>query len=986
MEKRNKNRKDSKKNLPRRLAALIIVVSAFAFWSLACAIGALQKFDYRIYDLLLGFTHNPQTRPEVLLVEADNKSTGSETFENMKSWPWPRDVFASALIRMKEFGASTAVFDIEYLSPSSLVVNEDAVIEAAANFDGSRPDFESFIKDNDDYFARAIQFFGNTWLTINTDFLDFTYTDDEIDYAKTRFLYNVEDKDDLILKNHRQSKIDAEKTSFIDNFAFKRVDFEKLDPNKTGQTDLKQDDWKRIKITPEDWKYPAVLNYYKIGFSPARHQFLSHAAGAGFTNVIIDMDGTRRRIELLNKKDGVYSGQLAFAPALKILNPEKITRNKYSLDLENCRGIGGKNIDIPLDSDGKLIINWLHSFFADSFRHASMIYLAQLDFTEKNIVRILNDLEPFVASLDVAEIPGVEYPPLEAAGEISKLVSDYKEINAFKEFLLSKCNGYDIDGNAIDGGLEYSEYVQFFQARKNFFEDVTKLCGGRAKEEIAEKLLALKDFIDPEEFNEIEAQLSVRFEDLDHDNKLYNSTFNEEKAKYANSFCILGHTASSTTDLGTIPFERAYMNVGTHANVYNTIMNQDFIYPFSWIWGVIIALIFSIVMIVIPAEKRAAVQNLSGVTLVLVSLVVPVLLIVLFSVYIPALAAILIAFTSYLGMTIYRFANSEKDKKFLQTTFGAYVAPAVVDQIVKNPELASLGGKSDMLTALFSDVKSFSAFTEVINNEEGEDKGAERLVAVLNDYLGVLSDAIMDNHGTIDKYVGDEIVSFFGAPVHDDNNAFDACVAGIRMLQAEHRFNEENKKRLPINPATGEPFFLHSRVGLNTGNMVVGNMGTEKKLNYTIMGNNVNLASRLEGTNKAYGSWIMCSESTWNAANKGENEGKIVARKLDCVRVINVKKPVGIYSIIGLRNELSDKRIQATEKFNEGMEWYLKGIDTPEAPKNPDDLKRAYMLYKEADELYPMDESSKVFMERCADFIKNGIPKIWDGVYTMKSK
>ena len=428
------------------------------------------------------------------------------------------------------------------------------------------------------------------------------------------------------------------------------------------------------------------------------------------------------------------------------------------------------------------------------------------------------------------------------------------------------------------------------------------------------------------------------------------------------------------------------MNVGTHASVYNTIMNQNFIYPLNWIWGALISLIFSILMIVIPANKKAVIQNISGVSLFVISLIVPVVLIVAFSVYIPALAAILIAFTSYLGMTIYRFANSEKDKKFLQTTFGAYVAPAVVEQIVKNPELASLGGKSDMLTALFSDVKSFSAFTEVINNEAGEDKGAERLVAVLNDYLGVLSDAIMDNNGTIDKYVGDEIVSFFGAPVHDENNAFDACVAGIRMLQAEKRFNEENKNRLPINPQTGEPFFLHSRVGLNTGNMVVGNMGTVKKLNYTIMGNNVNLASRLEGTNKAYGSWIMCSESTWNAANRGENEGKIIARKFDCVRVINVKKPVGIYSIIGLRNELSEKRIKATEIFNEGMNWYLKGIDTPQEPKDIEDLKKAYQLYKEADALYPMDESSKVFMERCVDFIKNGIPQIWDGVYTMKSK
>ncbi|MBR4600566.1 MAG: CHASE2 domain-containing protein [Treponema sp.] len=639
-----------------------------------------------------------------------------------------------------------------------------------------------------------------------------------------------------------------------------------------------------------------------------------------------------------------------------------------------------------------MIINWLHSLYIDSFRHESMLILVQLDHLEKNIVSELKNLDTFLASLEGAEVKGLDLPPLEAAASVRQLVTDYSDISDFKDFLLSKCEGFDIEGNAIGGGVEYADYVQYFQARKDFFANVTRFVGkaGQQKlpafDEISERLMVLSDYISTEEQKTIYEDLANLFDTLQNENNLYNSIFEDKKEVYANSFCILGHTASSTTDLGTTPFERAYMNVGTHASVYNTIMNQNFIYPLNWIWGALISLIFSILMIVMPANKKAVIQNISGVSLFVISLIVPVILIVAFSVYIPALAAILIAFTSYLGMTIYRFANSEKDKKFLQTTFGAYVAPAVVEQIVKNPELASLGGKSDMLTALFSDVKSFSAFTEVINNEAGEDKGAERLVAVLNDYLGVLSDAIMDNNGTIDKYVGDEIVSFFGAPVHDENNAFDACVAGIRMLQAEKRFNEENKNRLPINPQTGEPFFLHSRVGLNTGNMVVGNMGTVKKLNYTIMGNNVNLASRLEGTNKAYGSWIMCSESTWNAANRGENEGKIIARKFDCVRVINVKRPVGIYSIIGLRNELSEKRIKATEIFNEGMNWYLKGIDTPQEPKDIEDLKKAYQLYKEADALYPMDESSKVFMERCVDFIKNGIPQIWDGVYTMKSK
>ena len=946
-----KEAKESKKVLPRKGVATIIVICSVLFWSLLCAIGALQKFDYRLYDLVLSFTNNPAVRKEVLLVEADNAS-----LQAMGPWPWTRDIFANALLRMKEFGASTVVFDIEYLSPSNLAVDEDAVIEAASNFDGTRPDFEKFVRDNDDYFARAIQFFGNTWLTINTLDIDIDYSDDEIEYVKKRFLYDVDDKDSLTLKNFRKSRLDSVKTSFLDNFTTEKP----------------------------DWENPDFLKKYLIGFSPARHQFLSHAAGAGFTNVIIDMDGTRRRIELLNDKDGVFAGQLAFAPIVRILNPERITREARRLELSNCQGAGGKSISIPLDSDGKMIINWLHTLFIDSFRHESVYFLAQLDELEKNIVIELNSLSRFLASLDAVQLPGLS--PMESAAAIRTLVADYNDIADFKDFLLSKCEGYDIDGNAIGGGVEYSDYVQYFSFRKAFFEGVTEFCADKTMDEIAERMFAISEHISPEEYQSIQNDLSELFDTLENEVALYNSMFAEKKAVYANSFCILGHTASSTTDLGTTPFERAYMNVGTHANVYNTIMNEDFIYPVRWGWGVLIIGVLALVLIVLPAEKKAFVQNTTGVTLVLISLVFPALAMTLFSRYVPALTPFLIAFSSYLAMTIYRFATSEKDKKFLQTTFGAYVAPAVVEQIVKNPEIARLGGKSDNLTALFSDVKSFSAFTEVINNEEGEDKGAQRLVAILNDYLGVLSDAIMDNKGTIDKYVGDEIVSFFGAPVHDENNAFDACVAGIRMLQAEKRFNEEHKHELPIIPQTGEPFFLHSRVGLNSGNMVVGNMGTEKKLNYTIMGNNVNLASRLEGTNKAYGSWIMCSESTWHNANLGENRGKIIARKLDYVRVINVKKPVGIYSIIGLRAELSEKRIKATELFNEGMRWYLKGIDTPQEPKNPEELKKAYELYKQADELYPDDESAKVFMARCVDFIKNGVPSPWDGVYTMKSK
>ena len=390
----------------------------------------------------------------------------------------------------------------------------------------------------------------------------------------------------------------------------------------------------------------------------------------------------------------------------------------------------------------------------------------------------------------------------------------------------------------------------------------------------------------------------------------------------------------------------------------------------------------------------------------------------LFSVYIPIVAALLIEFSAYLALMILRFASNERERALIKSKFGAYVAPEVVEQIIQNPKYAQVGGDNKELTALFSDVRKFSKFTEIVNNINGEERGAEQLVAALNNYLGALSDAIQSEQGTIDKYVGDEIVSFFGAPIDDPDHAFHSCAAAIKMREAEEKINKEFFKEFkypkcaerPWKEVAAEenwddaqtkkylayvaeynsngwiPMLLQSRVGLNSGRMVVGNMGTDKKLNYTIMGNNVNLASRLEGTNKVYGSWIMCSQSTYELLQKSSRAEEIVTRSFDAVRVINVEKPVRIYNILGFRNKMTDARLKAAAIFNKGMDYYMKGSSAPGYQKPQSELEEAKKFFDMAAELYPEDESSATFSKRCSDFIAKGIPSVWDGVYTMETK
>ncbi|MGN0738854.1 MAG: CHASE2 domain-containing protein [Treponema sp.] len=908
---------------------IFIVLISISLLTILSALGTFRKFESRIFDLLLSAKKSPKESPQILLVEADNLA-----LENIGAWPWKRSVYANMLLRMKELGAKTAVFDIEFLSPSDFA-------------------------DCDEEFARSVQFFGNTFLTINTADLDINYTEAELNYARNRFLVNAEGDINSIVTGNRKSIYETQKDSL---FGFNKI----------------------------DWDSQQTKTDFSIGFSPAMHKFISHANGAGFTNTIIDTDGTRRRVELLRYQDECQKSvcQLVFAPLIKELAPEKIIRKKNSVVLKNCtQGGKTKDIKIPLDEYGRMIINWTHKKYQDSFRHESILFMDTLDKTEQNIVLVLEALlENLNDILNSDTARKKNLSDIISPDTAALLLQQYGDITDYKNYLLQICDGYDENGNAVNSGIPEEMYAEYFSLRNDFFTNARNYAKGNAHDVIQECLLENRDLFGERQYAEYAGSVGELFEILLHDTNLYCDLFSEKSASYKNSFCIIGNTASSTTDLGTTPFERAYPNIGTHANVCNTIINRDFVTPVNFLFGIFFTAILVIIQIILTEKKKSIIQNSTGIFVILIVTLTPVLLIRFCGIYVPSFTPILIAFTSYLEITILRFTASEKDKKFLQTTFGAYVAPAVVEQIVKHPELASLGGKSENLTALFSDVKTFSGFTEVINNQYGEEKGAERLVEILNEYLGDLSNAIMQNGGTIDKYVGDEIVSFFGAPVPRENNAFDACTAAVRMLEAEKIFNERNKDRLPVNPRTNEPFYLHSRVGLNTGMMVVGNMGTEKKLNYTIMGNNVNLASRLEGTNKVYGSWIIASESTWQKANSGAYEGKLVARKFDCVRVVNVKKPVGIYNILGLKEELSAEQIEAAEIFNKGIELYLNGSDTPEVKKDIAELKEAILYFQKAASLYPADESSNAFIERCKDFIKNGVPQIWDGVYTMQSK
>lgn len=944
---KNKNYMRTMNKRIDRLAALLVI----AVCALAAFFGLLQRFDYHLYDLMLGLGGHPKSRQEVLFVEIDNKS-----LEDLGPWPWSRDILANSLLRMKELGAQTAVFDIEYLSPSKLGVNPSASAEINSAIDTQKQDTAEVIKeladaassgiyspselsalageaieewvnpgfdalkenivsssfqDNDALFAKSIQFFGDTWLTINILDLDIKYSKEYLEYVKDKCLFtNVEDKDSLIERGNHYYLVD-----------------------QGGDN--------------------------KLGFCPSLEQFMSGAAGAGFTNVVLDSDGTRRRVELLSDQDGAYVAQLVFAPILKKLSPQKIERTPFSLRLINALNPDSDsgeriNITIPLDFHGRMLINWQKKEFIDSFRRESVVMLFQLDETESNIVSLLGTLSSF-------NLWDEEGRPLSFKSETDGLLEDYSSIRLFKSYLLDKCRGTDTEGSPVGDGISDDEYDGYFAARRSFFERTTALIEGAYFDEINARLDEMRGQLDEQNYAQIKEAVKNIYDSLKNETEIYNSTFAEKKDVYKGSFCIIGNTASSTTDLGTTPFNRAYPNVGTHANVYNTIMNRSFVREIHWLISFVIASVLAFWTVVYTTEKKVWLQNLLGILSIGISLVIPVALMFLFKIYVPVVAPVLITVLTYLVVVILRFVTAEKDKGAIRNAFSTYLAPAVVEEIVKDPSKLKLGGDEKRLTALFSDIKAFSSFSEMVT--------PTKLVSVLNVYLGNMSDEILAEQGTIDKYIGDSIVSFFGAPIELKNSAWNACASAIRMKQAEVKFNEESLASGLI------PVPLYTRIGINTGEMVVGNMGTSSKMNYTIMGDAVNLASRLEGVNKFYNSWILCSDPTWREANSGETSGKIVARQFDRVRVVGRSEPVQLWNIIGFKDELPDNVLEAAEVYKQAMDKYLDR-----------DFKSAGALFVKAGTLVPGDESPLVYAKRCKDYIENGLPDNWDGVVNMASK
>ena len=416
---------------------------------------------------------------------------------------------------------------------------------------------------------------------------------------------------------------------------------------------------------------------------------------------------------------------------------------------------------------------------------------------------------------------------------------------------------------------------------------------------------------------------------------------------FKNAHVLFGFSAPGLKDTVTSPMGAGYPGVEIHATMLDDLLAGDFLRDVpaaaNWAWILVLALAAGVV----AASARNGWHSAAA-AFALIPLPVLAGLAAWPAGYVlPAAGAMVGVVLALLGGAVANFVLEGRQKLFLKGAFKHYLSPDVIEQILRDPGSLKLGGEKRELTIFFSDLQGFSTISEKL--------GPEDLTKLLNDYLTDMTDIILAEGGTLDKYEGDAIIAFWNAPLHQPDHAVRAVRASVRCQR------KLAERRAEFAQRTGA--VLKMRIGLNTGAVVVGNMGSSNRFDYTVLGDAANLASRLEGANKALGTYLMIAESTWALTN-----GAFPGRELGQLTVVGRKTPVRVFEATGLEG---DPKSEAEKAFETALA-----------------LARAGRWSDAAAAFDPLgdDAAARTYAAKCRALAAAGPDAAWDGVWNLTEK
>jgi len=429
---------------------------------------------------------------------------------------------------------------------------------------------------------------------------------------------------------------------------------------------------------------------------------------------------------------------------------------------------------------------------------------------------------------------------------------------------------------------------------------------------------------------------------------------------FNNKIVFIGASAEVLQDNKLTPFfeykgiKRKMPGVEMHANALSTLLRGDFIVPQSAFLRVLLVFMLSFATMFITKWLKPFRGMFAIIGVLLAYVIWSFYAFIHTLVWVQITAPITAIILSYFGNVVHQTLTEQRERIRIKKTWQHFMAKNVIDNMLESGEMPTFGGERRQLTVLFSDIRGFTTYTE--------HHASQQVVHRLNEYLSSMVEIIFNNAGTLDKFVGDEIMALYGVPHPNKNHAEKACITALQMVNRlralQNKWSQNNEEYFQIG------------IGINSGKMIVGNLGSSQLFDYTVIGDEVNLGARLEGANKQYGTTIIISEFTYKAVRK-----TAIVRELDLVRVKGKQKSVRIYELRGIGSIPSIEKDLIIDIYHQGLQCYKERK-----------WYQALIEYKRILEYFPTDGPTRVYIKRCLEFIENPPPENWDGVYEFTTK
>jgi adenylate cyclase len=438
--------------------------------------------------------------------------------------------------------------------------------------------------------------------------------------------------------------------------------------------------------------------------------------------------------------------------------------------------------------------------------------------------------------------------------------------------------------------------------------------------------------------------------------------------RLAGKLVLIGTSAIGLLDLKTTPTDAAIPGVEVHAQILESVLSKSNLVNPNYAIGAELALavLFGLAIIIAAPMLPASIVIVLGGCLIAGLIGLSLYLFVEHNLLIDFTYPLISSWLIYLVLTFVNYFREQEQRRQIRSAFGYYLSPHMVEQLARSPEKLVLGGEERRMTILFSDVRGFTTISEYYKDDP------QGLTRLMNRFLTPLTNAIIDRKGTIDKYIGDAIMAFWNAPVDDAEQEANACEAALEMLSRAETLNDELKHEAEVNGGVYMP--LRIGIGLNTGPCVVGNMGSDFRFNYSVLGDTVNLASRLEARTKDYRIPVVIGSRTAEGAKQ-----KFAVMEIDLIMVKGKKQPEAVFTVLGPSQVEADPRCGELREINAQMlgrfrsqQWdnALELVARCRKFANGFDLSGLYDMYEERIALYRTHPPG-------AD---------WDGVYEAETK